>query len=139
MTPLPSPHQLPDMTLRKPHLAADVSLSVVADALSEWSWLLGDRWTAWLLSAVGDVFLINPAGEIARLDTGIAGLEIVAPTLEAFETAIADPDILADWFLERWSTNCGSKDSHSRPDNVMALPSCRSSKMAVMVPRIAFR
>jgi hypothetical protein len=88
------------MTLPKPHLAADVSLPEIAVALSDWSWFLGDGWTPWLVSAVGDVFLINPAGEITRLDTGIADVETVAPTREAFETTIADPDILADWFLE---------------------------------------
>jgi hypothetical protein len=88
------------MELRKPHLAADVSLPEIAVALSQWSWLLGDGWTPYLVSAAGDVFLINPAGEIARLDTGTAQLKTVATSRATFYAAIADPDTLADWFLE---------------------------------------
>lgn len=46
------------------------------------------------------MLLIDPAGEIARLDTGIGELETLAPTREAFEKTITDTDTLADWFLE---------------------------------------
>jgi hypothetical protein len=89
-----------EMQLTKAHLAADVNLNDVADALSEWTWLLGEEWSALLVSAVGDVFLSSRAHAICRLDTGTAELETVAQTLEDFEAALADPETIADWFLE---------------------------------------
>ena len=49
----------------KPHLIADVEMDDVANSLSEWSWLLHGDWSPLLVSAVGDVFLINSAGAIA--------------------------------------------------------------------------
>lgn len=60
---------IPEMKLPKAHLVADVKLDDLTGALCEWSWLLGDEWSAVLVSAVGDIFLINRAGAIARLDT----------------------------------------------------------------------
>ena len=64
------------MSIGKPHLIADVEFDDVAAALSEWRWFLGGDWFPLLVSAVGDVFQINPTGEIARLDTGTASLEV---------------------------------------------------------------
>jgi hypothetical protein len=91
---------IPRMQLTKPHLIADVQMNDVANSLSGWSWLLGGAWSPLLVSAVGDVFLINSAGAIARLDTGSASLEKVAENLEHFERALGDPATVPDWFLE---------------------------------------
>ena len=88
------------MQLIKPHLIADVQMNDVANSLSEWSWLLGGGWSPLLVSAVGDVFLINLAGVIARLDAGTASLEKVGEILDDFEKALDDPAIVAEWFLE---------------------------------------
>jgi hypothetical protein len=91
---------IPAMYPIKPTLIADVQIDEVAKSLSEWSWLLGGDWSPLLVSAVGDVFLINSAGAIARLDTGAASLENLAEILEDFERALGDPAIVAEWFLE---------------------------------------
>lgn len=79
------------MKLPKDHLLADVKLEDLTGTLCEWSWLLSDEWSTVLVSAVGDVFLINRASAIARLDTGTAVLEPAANTREEFEAALADP------------------------------------------------
>jgi hypothetical protein len=90
----------PATQLANPYLLADVELDAVASSLSGWSWLIGGGWTALVVSAVGDVFLVNPAGAIARLDTGAGRLEKLAETLGEFEAALDDPTIVAEWFLE---------------------------------------
>jgi hypothetical protein len=86
--------------IQKPHLIADVPLGDVALSLDEWSWLLGDGWSPILVTAAGDVFLTNEAGAVARLDTGAGTLDRVAETHDAFEAALDDPEVVADWFLE---------------------------------------
>jgi hypothetical protein len=88
------------MRIGKSHLIADVERDEVAAALSAWRWFLGRDWSPLLVSAVGDVFLIDPSGKIARLDTGTACLERVAETRDEFEVALSDPGVMADWFLE---------------------------------------
>jgi hypothetical protein len=84
----------------KPHLTAEVALDAVTEALHAWRWLLGAAWSPLLVSAAGDVFLINSAGSIARLDTGVGTLEIVADTRDDFEAALNNPAVIADWFLQ---------------------------------------
>lgn len=48
------------------HLLCDVGLAEGATALSEWRWLLGAEWSPLLVSAAGDVLLIESTGQIAR-------------------------------------------------------------------------
>lgn len=93
-------NRLQGALMNKPHLVADVELDDVRRSLSAWSWLLGDGWSPLLVSAVGDVFLVNSSGAVARLDTGAGRLEILRESLKLFEAALGDPTIVADWFLE---------------------------------------
>jgi hypothetical protein len=90
---------IPLMQIKKPHLVADVERDDVSKSLSAWSWLLEDGWSPLLVSAVGEVFLANSAGAVARLDTGAGKLERLADSLRLFEAALDDPAIIADWFL----------------------------------------
>ncbi|MGS0757266.1 hypothetical protein ACVBEH_23120, partial [Roseateles sp. GG27B] len=49
-----------------------------------WQWLLGERWSPVLFSAIGDVFLELPAGAIWWLSTATGDLEQVADSREHF-------------------------------------------------------
>jgi len=81
------------------HLVADVDLEHVRSALADWGWLIGNEWSPILLSAVGDAFLVNSSGRIARLDTGSGKLELIARSLREFEGAWVKPSVLDEWFL----------------------------------------
>jgi hypothetical protein len=74
---------------------ADSSLNLLA----EWRWLLGGlpRLVGW--SAAGDLFVRDDGGNVLRLDTGGGELERVAPSIEAFEHALSDPDRAAELLL----------------------------------------
>jgi len=87
------------MQLGNSHLFVDVDLVEVSNALSEWSWFLKGEWTPLSVSAVGDVFLENQTGKVFRLDTGVAELEAVAPSVAAFHEALQFPASLQEWLL----------------------------------------
>ena len=69
------------------------------DLLAGWRWLLGGlpRLVGW--SAAGDSFLRDASGNVLRLDTGAGELEQVAPSIEALEHALSDPDRATELLL----------------------------------------
>ena len=87
------------MHSKNSHLFADVDLGEVLAALSEWSWFLKGKWSPLSVSAVGDVFLENKSGQVFRLDTGVAELEPVAPSIAAFHEALHSPTSVREWLL----------------------------------------
>src|SRR5882757_5178040 len=96
-----------EMQLTKAHLAADVNLNDVADALSEWTWLLGEEWSALLVSAVGDVFLSSRAHAICRLDTG------TVRSLAVRDSVHATPIVLTCCKVCRVGKACGNTKMYS--------------------------
>ncbi len=66
--------------------------------LADWQWLVGDAMPI-LVSAVGDAFLQNEAGEIYWLETGSGEFEQVAHSYEDFQAKLRDKDLVHDWFL----------------------------------------
>src|SRR4051812_26085800 len=83
----------------EPHLFVEVDLAEVGAALADWAWRIGTSWAPLGMSAAGDVFVTDAAGQVARLDTGNAELQILADSVVAFESACADPAKVRDWFL----------------------------------------
>lgn len=69
------------------------------DLLAEWRWLLGGRPRLVGWSAAGDLFARAPNGAVLRLDTGGGTLERAAPSLEAFEHFLRDPEKAAELLL----------------------------------------
>jgi len=69
------------------------------DLLAAWRWLLGGRPRLLGWSAAGDLFVRAPDGAVLRLDTGGGELERAAPSLEAFEHALRDPEQAAALLL----------------------------------------
>lgn len=80
-------------------LTVDFQKHGAADLLQDWRWLLGDSMRLLLVSAVGDMFLANPAGEAFWLDTGAAQLQKVAANLEEFQQLRQQPQNLDHWFM----------------------------------------
>lgn len=69
------------------------------DALRDaWRWLLGERWTPLLFSAIGDVFLQLPAGAIWWLSTATGDLQQVADSREQF-IGLLEGEQIDEWFL----------------------------------------
>lgn len=91
-----------------PHLKADIDPATIEPALAVWRWLIGDRWSPILTSAVGDIFLTDPSGVIARLDTGAGKLKPIASSLEEFRDLLADPTCVDGYGSLRASTSAYS-------------------------------
>ena len=63
-----------------------------------WHWLLGERWTPLLFSAVGDVFVELPAGAVWWLSTATGSLEHVADSRDEFQSLLGG-ERADEWFL----------------------------------------
>lgn len=63
-----------------------------------WRWLLGERWSPLLFSAIGDVFIELPAGVVWWLSTATGDLEQVADSREHF-LRLLDGEQVDEWFL----------------------------------------
>jgi hypothetical protein len=69
------------------------------DLLAEWRWLLGGRLRLIGWSSAGDLFYIDEAARICRLDTGAAEIEVVADSGIAFNSLSEDSEQADDVFL----------------------------------------
>ena len=60
------------------------------DLLAQWRWLLGGlpRLVGW--SAAGDLFYLDEAARVCRLDTGAAEYELVAESMAEFDSLFRD-------------------------------------------------
>jgi Domain of unknown function (DUF1851) len=69
------------------------------DALKNaWSWLLGNTWTPFLFSAIGDVFFEISAGTIWWLSTATGDLEQVSDCKSDF-LKLLQSEAIDEWFL----------------------------------------
>jgi hypothetical protein len=80
----------------------DLILSVegidVGALLTEWRWLVGERYKPVLLTVLGDLFLEAPDGSIHWLQTGSGELDRVASNLDEFEQLMKKPEKVEEWF-----------------------------------------
>ncbi len=60
--------------------------------LSDWSWLLPDKLTVWLMNRFGDLFLVLDDGSVHMLDVGGGTLEQLADSQDDFCALCDDPD-----------------------------------------------
>jgi hypothetical protein len=65
---------------------------------TEWAWLLGEHWTPFLFSAIGDVFFTVPAQSVWWLSTATAQVELVAESKNQFEHLL-QTEAFDEWFL----------------------------------------
>lgn len=68
-------------------------------ALSTWSWLLPSDVTVWLVSRVGDLFLVLADGSVHMLDVGAGTLVKVAQSRDDFCSKIDEPELAAEWLM----------------------------------------
>jgi len=66
--------------------------------LSDWRWLVGDDVQLVVISALGDLFLKGPQGEILWLDTGTARLTRIADSADEFKR-LMQTDNADQWFV----------------------------------------
>jgi hypothetical protein len=92
--PEPVPVTLDDLTISTDGVDCDV-------LLKEWRWLVDERYTTVLLSAIGDAFLEAPGGSIYWLQAGTGRLDKVADSLDEFHQLMTQPDQVREWFAPR--------------------------------------
>lgn len=65
----------------------------------EWKWLIGADKTPIIISAIGDMFLIDKLGQIYWLDVGGGVLKLVAKEQAEFEKKLTDIEQVNEWFM----------------------------------------
>lgn len=56
--------------------------------LADWSWLLPESFTVWLMNRFGDLFIVSDDGTVHVLDVGDGTLEKVAESRDDFRNRI---------------------------------------------------
>jgi hypothetical protein len=79
-------------------LLAPVTLPGVGDPLQSWRWRIGADATAWLVTALGDVFVRADDGRISFLDTYVGQLCEAARANTEWTSALHSPGNLDRWF-----------------------------------------
>ena len=81
------------------HLTAKTDGIVVEKLLSDWQWLARGKFTPVLMTAFGDLFLRNEAGQIYFLDLMCGEFKQVALSQEEFEGLCDDREQRRKWFI----------------------------------------
>lgn len=82
---------------RSPYTIQPDAASVLA-LRANWRWLLGEVWTPFMFSAIGDVFLDVPVGTVWWLNTATGALEQVAESRQQFRDLL-DSQRTDEWLL----------------------------------------
>ncbi len=67
--------------------------------IAEWTWLVPNQFTVWLMNRFGDLFLVFEDGSVHMLDVGRGSLEQVANSREEFQAKVDEDDNANDWFM----------------------------------------
>ena len=67
--------------------------------LGEWGTLLPPRYTPWLLTKFGELFVEESDGKIGMLQVSAFRYEVVAKDKADFQQRLAAPDKVSEWFL----------------------------------------
>ena len=70
-----------------------------AALLDEWRWLLPPKFTVWLLTRTGDLFIKLPDGSIHMLDVGAGKLRRVADSRDDACAKIDEPGVAEEWLM----------------------------------------
>ena len=97
------------------HLVVQLSDDALADALSDWKWLLPPDMRPLLVSTSGDVFFIDAAGQVHWLETGAGKLQQIAGSGGEFESAVRHAESRAEWFFEPVIDGLRAKGIHIAP------------------------
>jgi hypothetical protein len=64
-----------------------------------WTWLIGTDKKVLLVSTIGDMFLADNNNRVYWLDVGGGEFNLVADTIEDFETRLKDIEQVNEWFM----------------------------------------
>ena len=70
----------------------------IDELLSEWRWLVDERYSPVAITAFGDLFLRASDDSIHRLDAGLGDFSRVAQSLYDFKRKASRPEHREDWF-----------------------------------------
>jgi hypothetical protein len=89
--------------MSKPPSFAQISDLGIGDGLEDWRWLVGKKAQVRLLTAMGDLFIVKPAGwfgkeDVCLLDTCSGQQRSVSSDWDSFKRRMAAPDAeVSDW------------------------------------------
>lgn len=69
------------------------------ELLEEWRWLVPETMTPVVVSALGDLFLVDAADSVHWLDAGAGQLTPVANSPAEFKQLMQQPDNANEWFI----------------------------------------
>ena len=67
--------------------------------LKEWHWLLPPKFSVWLFTRAGDLFITLPDDSIHRLEVGSGELRRVADSRDDAYTKIDEPGVAEEWLM----------------------------------------
>jgi hypothetical protein len=67
--------------------------------IKTWTWLMGADKRVVLISAIGDMFVIDEEGKVYWLDIGAGELSLVAGNNQEFEGKLRDMEQVNEWFM----------------------------------------
>lgn len=70
-----------------------------SSALSNWSWLVPEKFTLWIVTRFADMFLVLPDQTVHMLDVGAGTLTKVAEDRDEFVTKIDDDENATNWLM----------------------------------------
>lgn len=71
----------------------------LGEALESWRWLVPQTVQPLVLTAFGDLFLVNDSGAVLFLDTIDGKCHEVAASVQDWETKLGQPELLDEWFM----------------------------------------
>lgn len=83
--------------------------------LSEWRWLVNETYEPVVISALGDLFLRDAAGQIFWLDVAWGELTQVAVSGEEFKQLMVQPDNANQWFVPQLVGDLLASGKHLGP------------------------
>src|SRR5438093_3542449 len=81
------------------HLLADMDEIDVNTLLQDWRWLLNGRYKKVMMTALGDLFVRDEAGQIHFLDLMCGELKWVADSEKQFEKRLEDRSVRRSFFI----------------------------------------
>jgi len=70
------------------------------DLLSEWHWLLPEKFTLWLVNRYGDLFIVrDDDSSVWMVDIGIGSIEYLASSRDEYANLLDIDDNADDWLM----------------------------------------
>jgi len=66
---------------------------------AEWTWLVSNEFTVWLMNRFGDLFLVFDDGSVRMLDVGAGTLKQVANSRDDFRAQVDEENNANEWFM----------------------------------------